>query len=1196
MSTTSEIRQECPNCGGTIIVKNRELIGRKITCPKCKKAVLVQDDSPKKNKPAKKRSESDDGVSAERKDKKAKKTKKAGEQSQVKLLLFVGGGLLAIAAAVLVVFLFMSGSGGDNQQAANNLGGAGQAGAGGGPGGQHADQGGVNVPGGPQAGPSAVDADLKDLESGDPQKVQKARQKLIRELQSSNQQVRRDLIKKLQDLAVKMADRDSNEALRVLELANRSLRSTNQEVRRELADAISEVRRQLRNRLGNWQAHATNLIPNDTQMFVHIPVARLLRGFPQQMLFEQGGFQPQDFEQQLGVELGQVQDIVVAGLPTRNQCMIVVTTKMPLNWERVAAALNVKKESRQTRAGKEYYLGQAYFLNEFLGGRFPLASLREKAAVHLDGSRKTLVIAHEELLAAWLEKPPEPQWRLAAENASGAQANLPPADFGTFLTLNRDFRLLVDRIDREGPYALLYGEWRVQRQSKELLAGIQAWLQWLPEQFRLIAKDLQSADGLAFALVQLPEAPIAVNLAMHATDLKAAERIKALALRTKLPAIRKTLSEALAANVIVRDLDTELQAPPGGETGGGFSGGESGGVPPPDASGSGPMGQPMPPGPPAGGGSAPGGGADVGPGGGMPPIKPISPNIGGGGSAPGGGGPPPGIKPMPPNIGGGAPGPGGGSAPGGAVEGPAPGVPEGGYSPQPGGGRPPADDFPRDPNKPDLTILIQQADEYVQIIFGLREPTGPLVEALEEQLIYAKGELHLRSRPFRIHDLGRAANAYPPNHSRTFPPGALLGPGETYGIRGQFTLEERISFFRELLPYLDDDRYRQLYAQIDPSKPWLDEQNLKAARVLVPHFLHPNAPPFYGAVRSGDRDIRVALTHFVGMAGVGPNAPFYRKDDPRAGIFGDPAYRGPTTLDDIRDGTSNTILLIQTDSRLAGPWIQGGGATMRGTSFQGNDVGRPYGFLAPPHGGKTGTFAVMADGSVRFITRDISVDVFKALCTMAGGETLPPLDHVAPPVPSHTTEVSGSSRPEEKAKPSEKPSAPISRRDPWTPDPALVKELAAETPIGSFVFRPPAGYRKEESQPASSNEVSARWVGRVHEDVGVAPAIMVSLTPLDTRLAGQPLEQIVKEIIARFPKEGGKWEFDSNIEQNLIQGKLFARVACRFLSPSGQHLTGYYYQHTDGQVGLGILIVEHPNYAAGTIPLLETSVATFRKR
>jgi hypothetical protein len=90
-------------------------------------------------------------------------------------------------------------------------------------------------------------------------------------------------------------------------------------------------------------------------------------------------------------------------------------------------------------------------------------------------------------------------------------------------------------------------------------------------------------------------------------------------------------------------------------------------------------------------------------------------------------------------------------------------------------------------------------------------------------------------------------------------------------------------------------------------------------------------------------------------------------------------------------------MLIQVDAATSGPWIAGGGATIRGTSPNGDrDVGFPGGFRSPNYGGKEGVWVIMADGSVRFLSRNVSPSVFKALCTMNGGDDPGDIDLAAP--------------------------------------------------------------------------------------------------------------------------------------------------------------------------------------------------------
>ena len=55
-------------------------------------------------------------------------------------------------------------------------------------------------------------------------------------------------------------------------------------------------------------------------------------------------------------------------------------------------------------------------------------------------------------------------------------------------------------------------------------------------------------------------------------------------------------------------------------------------------------------------------------------------------------------------------------------------------------------------------------------------------------------------------------------------------------------------------------------------------------------------------------------------------------------------------------------------------------------------------FLSPDYNGKKGTWIMMADGSVRFLTKDVNPAVFKALCTITGDDDgdVSDLDAIAP--------------------------------------------------------------------------------------------------------------------------------------------------------------------------------------------------------
>jgi uncharacterized protein (TIGR03067 family) len=91
---------------------------------------------------------------------------------------------------------------------------------------------------------------------------------------------------------------------------------------------------------------------------------------------------------------------------------------------------------------------------------------------------------------------------------------------------------------------------------------------------------------------------------------------------------------------------------------------------------------------------------------------------------------------------------------------------------------------------------------------------------------------------------------------------------------------------------------------------------------------------------------------------------------------------------EITDGMSNTIYMIQVPPGHNRPWIAGGGATVMGV----DETNPMADFVHAEPTGKRGTYALMADGSVRHIPDNIDPAVFKALVTRAGGESIDELD------------------------------------------------------------------------------------------------------------------------------------------------------------------------------------------------------------
>ena len=170
-----------------------------------------------------------------------------------------------------------------------------------------------------------------------------------------------------------------------------------------------------------------------------------------------------------------------------------------------------------------------------------------------------------------------------------------------------------------------------------------------------------------------------------------------------------------------------------------------------------------------------------------------------------------------------------------------------------------------------------------------------------------------------------------------------------------------------LLLYLEQD---SLYRQIDLDKDYAG--NLPAVQTTIKLFLCP---------ASKEAATVDAVTHYVAMSGIGRDAATQPAGASGNGFMG---YDRLTSLSMIKDGTSNTIALMETRSGL-GPWARGGWSNLRG--FDPADVPL-FGDERPFGGHPAGINAAMADGSVRFLPSSIDPKRLAAAITIAGGESV----------------------------------------------------------------------------------------------------------------------------------------------------------------------------------------------------------------
>lgn len=211
--------------------------------------------------------------------------------------------------------------------------------------------------------------------------------------------------------------------------------------------------------------------------------------------------------------------------------------------------------------------------------------------------------------------------------------------------------------------------------------------------------------------------------------------------------------------------------------------------------------------------------------------------------------------------------------------------------------------------------------------------------------------------------IGLAVNVYHDEHAH-FPPGTMPGEG--------LPPERRLSWQAAILPFMDPGRSTQpvdVYVRLDIGRGWDVEPNRDVARVRMPEFLCPGQKV---VANVGD----AAPTMYLGIAGVGLDAATLHRDHARAGFFG---YDRFIDRQDVTRGQAETLLAAESATRL-GPWISGGGATVRPVVPDDQPyigVGRPFGGL---HSG--GTLTVFVDGHVQVIANGINPRIWEAHATL----------------------------------------------------------------------------------------------------------------------------------------------------------------------------------------------------------------------
>ena len=180
--------------------------------------------------------------------------------------------------------------------------------------------------------------------------------------------------------------------------------------------------------------------------------------------------------------------------------------------------------------------------------------------------------------------------------------------------------------------------------------------------------------------------------------------------------------------------------------------------------------------------------------------------------------------------------------------------------------------------------------------------------------------------------------------------------------------DKRLSWLTEILPFIEQ---AALYDSVDFGKAWDDPANAAPIRTRIQLLQNP------GRVPSNDE---YQPAHYVGIAGLGEDAPELPVTSKRAGAFG---YDRKTRIRDILDGTSNTMGVTESNKDF-GAWGAGGKATIRALTEK-PYIDGPDGIGGPYPGGLN---VMMLDGSVRFVSKNIDPSVLEAMSTIRGGEVV----------------------------------------------------------------------------------------------------------------------------------------------------------------------------------------------------------------
>lgn len=212
-----------------------------------------------------------------------------------------------------------------------------------------------------------------------------------------------------------------------------------------------------------------------------------------------------------------------------------------------------------------------------------------------------------------------------------------------------------------------------------------------------------------------------------------------------------------------------------------------------------------------------------------------------------------------------------------------------------------------------------------------------------------------------LRQIGIALQTYHHN-SHSFPAGCVewRAPGNTTA--------RQLAWSAYLLPQLDQDN---LARQLDYTKPFDHPQNAAAGALVVPVYLCPSSSSTALQINGLGR------IDYGGIFGERITSP----NNPPKGVM---IHDLPIRLSEITDGSSLTIIVGEDSNFPDGQWING-----RNIFDQAYGINQAPAFENDMHSEHPGgANALLCDGSVRFLSQGVQLNVLAALCTRAGREII----------------------------------------------------------------------------------------------------------------------------------------------------------------------------------------------------------------